>query len=343
MRFFSRKLIASFSATALFLVASSVPSVMYAQQNTQTSYVPLAPITTSSGQPVTPSRYITDLFKIGIGVASGLAVLAIAYGGIRYMLSDVVTNKSNAIQLMKNALLGLGLALSAYLILYTISPTLTSLSILTTLDTSPPPAQPPPGSGGTLVYRVRYGLQLITLRFQKTEWELNYTSSLTGNPSRARFASTDKAQCQTDGGSAQKVGSYSCTLVTAYKRPQPSGYPSLPTYGGLLPSGAKYASEDYETETFAVKALCDDREGEMRELLYVIHPTYTGCNATSLLAQDIQSQDFASYQECLTFATLKNDNGFFVLGKQQVTGLFVYLGLQNDTNLSESCRLIRVN
>src|SRR3989344_5784111 len=153
MRFFSRKLIASFSATALFLVASSVPSVMYAQQNTQTSYVPLAPITTSSGQPVTPSRYITDLFKIGIGVASGLAVLAIAYGGIRYMLSDVGTNKSNAIQLMKNALLGLGLALSAYLILYTISPTLTSLSILTTLDTSPPPAQPPPGSGGTLRYR----------------------------------------------------------------------------------------------------------------------------------------------------------------------------------------------
>src|SRR3989344_5536686 len=196
MRFFSRKLIASFSAIALFLVASSVPSVMYAQQNTQTSYVPLAPITTSSGQPVTPSRYITDLFRIGIGVASGLAVLAIAYGGIRYMLSDVVTNKSNAIQLMKNALLGLGLALSAYLILYTISPNLTSLSLLQTLDTSPPPAPPPVGGGsGTLVYRLRWGPERIVLSWRKTEWELSYVSSADGGLFRARYASTGRARC----------------------------------------------------------------------------------------------------------------------------------------------------
>ena len=102
------------------------------------TYTPLAPLPGSNGQittgAVNPSDYIINLIRIAIGVASGLAVLAIAYSGIKYMMSDVVTNKSDAVQGIKNALLGLLLALSAYLILYTINPKLTQLDILNTID-----------------------------------------------------------------------------------------------------------------------------------------------------------------------------------------------------------------
>jgi Type IV secretion system pilin len=90
-----------------------------------TEYYPLAPL--SQAQSVTSSTYIPHLFRLGIGIAGGLAVLAIAFGGIRYMLSDVVTTKSEAIQGIKNALLGLLLTIAAFLILRTINPDLVNL------------------------------------------------------------------------------------------------------------------------------------------------------------------------------------------------------------------------
>lgn len=111
-------------------------------------YAPLAPLPGSNGQvtpegaKVTPSEYVINLIKIAIGAASGLAVLAIAYSGIKWMMSDVVTNKSDAVQGIKNALLGLLLAISAYLILYTINPTLTKPVILETLDGGASPSAP---------------------------------------------------------------------------------------------------------------------------------------------------------------------------------------------------------
>ena len=46
--------------------------------------------------------------------------MRIAYAGIKYMLSDVITQKSDAVQMIKNAVGGLLLALCAWLILYTI-------------------------------------------------------------------------------------------------------------------------------------------------------------------------------------------------------------------------------
>lgn len=94
----------------------------------QTQYVPLAPLFSGQGQPVTAQTYLPNLFRYGIGIAAGLAVIVIAYAGLRYMLSDVVTSKSGAVDMIKNALAGLLLALCSYLLLRTINPDLVSLN-----------------------------------------------------------------------------------------------------------------------------------------------------------------------------------------------------------------------
>lgn len=86
----------------------------------------LAPLPTTPGNlsntpaSQTPSGYIATLFRLGVGVAAGLAVLMIAGNGLRYMMSDVVTSKSAAKDGIRNAVWGLVIALSAYLILNTI-------------------------------------------------------------------------------------------------------------------------------------------------------------------------------------------------------------------------------
>ena len=128
MRLIAQKLLPVYSFTMLLMLAILTLGALTAKAADGTPYVPLAPLNTSPGQAVESSTYIPNLFRFGIGIAGGLAVLAIAYGGIKYMLSDVVTSKSDAISGIKNALLGLLLVLAAFLILRTINPDLVNLS-----------------------------------------------------------------------------------------------------------------------------------------------------------------------------------------------------------------------
>src|SRR3989344_5264779 len=182
---------------ALFLAVAVAPT-----------YAPLAPLPAANGQlqnTVTPSGYVLNLIKIGIGVASGLAVLAIAYSGIKYMMSDVVTNKSDAVQGIKNALLGLLLAISSYLILYTINPDLTRPVILQQLDQSAAPATytPPPdnvgdpgGVNGSERYKLVYFYRNYQVVYQQYDWaETFYTRS--GHLVQYRFET--KSLCDTAG------------------------------------------------------------------------------------------------------------------------------------------------
>lgn len=104
------------------------PALVIAQQN----YVPLAPIEgiTNVGQNVVNvGNYLRNLYRLGIGLAAALAVIVLAYGGIRYMTSEVISSKSAAIGMMRNAVGGLILALSSFILLNTINPDLVSLDL----------------------------------------------------------------------------------------------------------------------------------------------------------------------------------------------------------------------
>lgn len=236
-----------FSVVVMVLIFISSPLVLYALD---TTYVPLAPLTEEqTKKPVRPSTYIADLFKITIGIAAALAVLAIAYSGIKYMMSDVVTSKEDAKKGIQNALLGLLLAITSYLILYTISPDFTQISIIRQFDQTPAPAAAPPKSSAIIVYRIEYSPYAYTLRYRKTEYELEYLSSTAGNP-LYRERHENLAACNGAGDAAPKVGSYECKLVRQYLRPPARGI------GAILLSGETYPTTADVTREWATIAQC---------------------------------------------------------------------------------------
>ncbi len=94
-----------------------------------TGYIPLEPLPGGSmapGEYVGLSGYLQSVFAFGISLAGIFAVLMIVIGGIQYITA--YGNPSQA-ESAKNriwqALIGLLLVVSAWLILYTINPDLT--------------------------------------------------------------------------------------------------------------------------------------------------------------------------------------------------------------------------
>ncbi|GMQ95341.1 MAG: hypothetical protein BMS9Abin13_454 [Patescibacteria group bacterium] len=87
-------------------------------------YVPLAPLPgVKAGTGL--GEYIQTLFQIGIGIAGVLAVLMLVVAGIEYIGgAGNPAAKSDAKERIRNALFGLILALSSWLILNTLNPDL---------------------------------------------------------------------------------------------------------------------------------------------------------------------------------------------------------------------------
>jgi uncharacterized membrane protein YhaH (DUF805 family) len=82
------------------------------------------------GQPTTvntPSEYIKTIYTFGIYAGAILAVLMIVVGGIQYTVSEVITNKQEATDRIKSAIIGLLLLSAAAAILYAINPELPEL------------------------------------------------------------------------------------------------------------------------------------------------------------------------------------------------------------------------
>ena len=102
-------------------------------------YYMLAPITSFDG--VNPDgtidiatssvcTYLINLYKFGIYIAIGLAVLMIVLGGMQYVSTDAIGGKDDGKKRITAALQGLILALMAYLILNIINPAITLSSNL---------------------------------------------------------------------------------------------------------------------------------------------------------------------------------------------------------------------
>lgn len=74
---------------------------------------------------------INAVFKLALSVGAILAVLRLAYAGFLYMgAADMWGEKAQAKEIIRNAIVGLLLLMSIYIILYQINPDIVSLNVL---------------------------------------------------------------------------------------------------------------------------------------------------------------------------------------------------------------------
>lgn len=118
--------------TSIFaLLLLLLPEVIFAQVNQSLINFNLNAQTGTDGF----SNYVNLIYALSISAAALLAVIKIIIAGVKYMLTDVVTSKGDAIKEIKGALFGLLLIISAVLILTVINPQL----IKSTLTFNPQP------------------------------------------------------------------------------------------------------------------------------------------------------------------------------------------------------------
>lgn len=120
------------SKTTKVIIAGSLfilPVIAFAQVP---SFTPLVGIPGVTDGELNFSTYINTLYTLSISIAGLLAVIKIIIAGVKYMLSDVVTNKQEAIGDIKGALLGLLIVLAAVVVLNTINPQLTRSTLFLT-------------------------------------------------------------------------------------------------------------------------------------------------------------------------------------------------------------------
>jgi hypothetical protein len=88
------------------------------------AYVPLvsnSPIS-SAASSVNLEEFLKQIFNWGIGAAVALAILFIILGGVQYMTTDAIFAKEEGRKRIQAAVAGLLIALSSWLILFTINP-----------------------------------------------------------------------------------------------------------------------------------------------------------------------------------------------------------------------------
>ena len=127
--------------TSLVIVVCVVilPSIAVAQ-----TFVPLVGIPGVDANNPVLGTYINAIYRLSISLAALLAVIKIVAAGAKYMLSDIVTNKSAAKEDIKGALIGLLIVISAVLILTTVNSDLTKTDLLVTPVILAPPTIPLP-------------------------------------------------------------------------------------------------------------------------------------------------------------------------------------------------------
>jgi len=80
------------------------------------------PLLLSAIQSANLSELLVAAFNIAISVGAILAVLRITYAGFIYMTTDVISQKTNSKEVIRNAVIGLLLLLAIVLILERINP-----------------------------------------------------------------------------------------------------------------------------------------------------------------------------------------------------------------------------
>jgi hypothetical protein len=108
------------------IISSDIPVSVtgIATTNTGNTYTLLAPIGGMTTAPTNIGDYFNKIFLIAIGLCGALAVIMIVIGGVQYMGDESIFGKTEAKSHIKNAILGLLIALASYVLLNTINPDL---------------------------------------------------------------------------------------------------------------------------------------------------------------------------------------------------------------------------
>ena len=136
---------APFSVTGMNLIASSfVLFFAFAPYAFAQGFVPLAPIPGLTDVPPTSgglATFFNNLYKYMIGLAAALAVIMITWAGLKIAMNrDNVSTIMDSKGTIYNAVFGLVLVLSPYLVFSIINPSILNLSFnLPKLDTSAAP------------------------------------------------------------------------------------------------------------------------------------------------------------------------------------------------------------
>ena len=118
-------------------------------------YTPLAPLpgtfTGATGSETTNlSTYLGGMLKLLIALGAGVSILVAIIGGTQYVVAGIAPSaKQDAKERILNALIGLTLVLTSYLILNSINPGLVQFNFsLPPIGTSPAPTTPTTPTGG---------------------------------------------------------------------------------------------------------------------------------------------------------------------------------------------------
>ncbi|MEM9336747.1 MAG: pilin [Patescibacteria group bacterium] len=106
-------------------------------------------VTTDNNGVTNVTSYVNALYVLAISVAGLLAVIKIVIAGAKYVLSDIVTTKQDAIKDIRGALVGLLIVLAAVLILFTINPRLLEFNVIFS-PVNTQPAAPTTNSGSNV-------------------------------------------------------------------------------------------------------------------------------------------------------------------------------------------------
>lgn len=100
--------------------------------NCNLTYTPLEPLPgfTSLPQNGDIGPYLSAVFKIIMVIGGLVAVASLVFGGIAYMVSEVVDKKTAARRRIVSAFWGLILLIGSYVILFTINPQLVNLTTI---------------------------------------------------------------------------------------------------------------------------------------------------------------------------------------------------------------------
>jgi len=84
--------------------------------------------------------YLSEIFILSLQLATALAVLMISFGGFKYLTVESFIGKADAQKTINNAVIGLFILLTAWLLLSTINPDLVNqeFKIPSPTDISPP-------------------------------------------------------------------------------------------------------------------------------------------------------------------------------------------------------------
>lgn len=142
--------------------------------------------------------YINVLLNLSIGLAAFIAVVKLVLAGVKYALSEIVTDKGDAKEDIKSAIIGLLIIIGSVTILNEINPKLSVLSFVDDIET---PVLPPGSGPGEKDTRTKTEKINAACAAARAAGDSDSCSINVCDPKDGRNrCSTSKGECTRDGG-----------------------------------------------------------------------------------------------------------------------------------------------